>query len=81
MPGINGVELGWVVNELSPIVNVLYVSRSSRETVGDRLPTDCALLPKPSAPDALANAAGSALVRGHGASQFDPMRQAGILGQ
>ena len=64
MPGINGAELGRTFNQLWPGVNVLYMSGSGRETVGDPLPADCVFLPKPFAPDALARAIGSALVRG-----------------
>jgi two-component system cell cycle sensor histidine kinase/response regulator CckA len=63
MPGITGVELGRAFNQLWPSVNVLYVSGSSREIVGDQLPTDCAFLPKPFSPDALINVIGS-VVRG-----------------
>jgi DNA-binding NtrC family response regulator len=64
MPGISGIELGWAFNELWPSVNVLYVSGSPRETVGDQLPVDCAFLPKPFGPYALVNAIGDALMRG-----------------
>jgi two-component system cell cycle sensor histidine kinase/response regulator CckA len=64
MPGISGMELGRAFNELWPSVNVLYVSGSLRETVGDQLPADCAFLPKPFAPDVLVNAISSALLRG-----------------
>ena len=66
MPGISGMELGRAFNDLWPGVNVLYVSGSPREAVGDQLPADCAFLAKPFAPDALLDAIGSALVHGHG---------------
>ena len=69
MPGISGVELGRTFNELWPGVNVLYMSGSPRDTVGNQLPADCVFLPKPFAPDALVKAIGSALVRGNGAAQ------------
>ncbi len=65
MPGISGVELGRVFNELWPGVNVLYVSGSPR----DQLPVDCAFLAKPFSSDALVNAIGSAMLRGFGAAQ------------
>lgn len=64
MPGISGTELGQTFNQLWPNVNVLYMSGSPREAVGDQLPADCVFLPKPFAPDALVQAIGSALVRG-----------------
>jgi two-component system, cell cycle sensor histidine kinase and response regulator CckA len=64
MPRISGVELGRAFNELWPGVNVLYISGSPRDTVGDPLPADCVFLPKPFTPDALVHAIGSALVRG-----------------
>jgi len=38
MPGISGVELGRTFNELWPGVNVLYMSGSPRDTVGNQLP-------------------------------------------
>ena len=69
MPGISGIELGRAFNDLWPAVNVLYISGSPRETVGDQLPADCAFLAKPFAPDALVDAVGSAQVRGHHAAQ------------
>jgi hypothetical protein len=56
--------LGQTFNQLWPSVNVLYMSGSQRESVGDQLPADCVFLPKPFAPDALVQAIGSALVRG-----------------
>jgi hypothetical protein len=58
--------LGRAFNELWPGVNVLYVSGSPRETVGDQLPADCAFLAKPFAPNALVDAVGDALVREYG---------------
>ena len=64
MPGISGIELGRAFNELWPSVNVLYISGSPKETVGDQLPADCAFLPKPFAPDALVDAVGCAVVPG-----------------
>ncbi len=64
MPGISGTELGRAFNDLWPGVNVLYMSGSPRETVGDQLPADCVFLPKPFAPDALVQAIGSAMARG-----------------
>jgi len=63
MPGINGVELGRTFKDLWPSVNVLYMSGSPPETVGDQLPADCVFLPKPFIPDALVQAIGSAMVR------------------
>jgi DNA-binding response OmpR family regulator len=66
MPGISGTELGRAFNELWPGVNVLYLSGSPRETVGDQLPADCAFLAKPFAPNALVDAVGDALVREYG---------------
>jgi DNA-binding response OmpR family regulator len=64
MPGMSGLELGWAFHKFRPSVNVLYVSGSPRETVGDQPPADCAFLAKPFAPDALMDAA-HALLRGH----------------
>jgi len=66
MPGINGAELGQTFSRLWPSVNVLYMSGSPRETVGDQLPADCVFLPKPFIPDALLQAIGSARARGCG---------------
>jgi CheY-like chemotaxis protein len=63
MPGITGMELGRTFNQLWPGVNVLYMSGSPRETVGDQLPAESVFLPKPFAPDALVQAIGSAMVR------------------
>lgn len=62
MPGINGAELGQTFNRLWPGVNILYMSGSPKETVGDQLPPDCAFLAKPFAPDALIQAIANASI-------------------
>jgi len=59
MPQMSGSELGRILQEMWPRVNVLYVSGSPREAVTKELPADCAFLAKPFAPDALVQAAGS----------------------
>ena len=64
MPGINGVELGRTFKDLWPSVNVLYMSGSAGETVGNPLPEDCVFLPKPFAPEALVQAIGRARMTG-----------------
>jgi len=57
MPQMSGADLGRVLEEMWPGMNMLYISGSPRETVSKELPTDCAFLPKPFARDALVNAA------------------------
>jgi CheY-like chemotaxis protein len=69
MPGISGFELGRVFKELWPSVNVLYISASPRDTLGEQLPAECACLAKPFAPDELVDAVADALVSGHGAAE------------
>jgi CheY-like chemotaxis protein len=69
MPGISGFELGRVFKELWPSVNVLYISASPRDTLGDRLPAECACLAKPFAPDELVDAVADALASGHGTAE------------
>lgn len=69
MPGMTGLELGWALHKFRPGVSVLYISGSGWETAGGQLPTDCAFLAKPFAPDALVGAAGRALLCGHHAAQ------------
>jgi DNA-binding NtrC family response regulator len=69
MPGMSGVELSWAFHELRPGVNVLYISGSPRETMGDQLPKNGAFLAKPFAPDALVDAVRHFLLCGHGAAQ------------
>jgi two-component system, cell cycle sensor histidine kinase and response regulator CckA len=69
MPGISGIELGRVFNDLWASVNVLYISPSPRDTLDDRLPADCVLLAKPFAPGSLIDAVRDAFVRGHGTGQ------------
>jgi two-component system, cell cycle sensor histidine kinase and response regulator CckA len=66
MPGISGLELGRVFKELWPSVNVLYISASPRDTLGDRLPAECSCLAKPFAPDELVDAVAYALMSGRG---------------
>ena len=56
MPQMNGTELGRVLQQIWPGVNVLYMSGSLRETVIDELPADCGFLAKPFAPDELMDA-------------------------
>jgi two-component system, cell cycle sensor histidine kinase and response regulator CckA len=69
MPKMSGFELGRVFKELWPAVNVLYISASLRDALGDQLPADCAYLVKPFAPDELLDAVAAALVRGHGTAE------------
>jgi two-component system, cell cycle sensor histidine kinase and response regulator CckA len=47
MPKMGGAELGRVFSEIWPEVNVLYMSGSPKEIVGQELPPDCSFLPKP----------------------------------
>jgi two-component system cell cycle sensor histidine kinase/response regulator CckA len=56
MPKVSGAELGRVIKEIWPEVNVLYMSGSQRETVREELPSDCAFLTKPFVPRELAKA-------------------------
>jgi len=56
MPHMSGADLGRVLEEMWPGMNMLYISGSLPETVSKELPADCAFLPKPFAPDALVNA-------------------------
>lgn len=56
MPKINGAKLGRVFKQIWPDINILYISGTPRETVGEELPADCAFLAKPFGPDELVNA-------------------------
>ena len=69
MPGMGGMELGRALNDLWPSVDVLYVSASPRDTLGDQLPAECVFLVKPFTPGALIDAVGDALGHDHGAPQ------------
>jgi len=66
MPQMSGADLGRVLEEMWPGMNMLYISGSPRETVSQELPADCAFLPKPFAPDALVNAVRCLVERNQG---------------